>query len=216
MELERARALTLEWMPSEAPFRTAIQDFIEAHAKPVEKYSHQPRLYALSQQIGKGLAYDDDVVFAAAWLHDLGVFVGHRPEDPEQLAAWDSVGYACAKAPEVLKQCGFPVNKIEPTVEAIRTHQPGADPQSVEGTVLRDADILEQLGSVGILRAVCKIGRDTRYRTFADVIPVLRQAVERLPGQLRLAPARKMALARIEVMQHFLAGAESESGGLLD
>ena len=68
-------------------FRQAIQEYIAREARPVEKFGHQPRLYALAQQVGAGHDYDDDVVFAAAWLHDIGVFIGHRPEDPEELAA---------------------------------------------------------------------------------------------------------------------------------
>lgn len=202
-------------MPSDAPYRTAIQEHILGEARPIDKYSHQPRLYALTQQIGKELTYDDDVVFAAAWLHDLGVFVGHRPEEPEMLAHWDSMSYACEKAPDVLRRFGFPSEKIAAVVEAIRTHQPTADPRSLEGTVLRDADILEQLGSIGVLRAVCKIGRDTRYSTFSDVIPVLRKALETLPGELRLERAREMAKDRIAALEHFLKAVEEESAGQL-
>ena len=114
------------------------------------------------------MSYDDDVVYAAAWLHDLGVFIGHRPEDPEALSRWDNVSYAMKQAPGVLARCGFPATKVVPVVEAIRTHQPHLSPTSVEGAILRDADILEQLGAIGILRVVAKVGRDTRYPTFTD------------------------------------------------
>lgn len=203
-------------MSAEKPFRTAIRDYIRIEAKPVDKYSHQPRLYALTRQIGKNLNYDDDVVFAAAWLHDLGVFVGHRPEDLEALSRWDNTVYACEKAPEILMRAGFPVAKIPQAVEAIRTHQPGADPRTLEGTILRDADILEQLGSIAVLRAVCKIGRDTRFATFSDVIPVLRHALEVLPGRLRLEPAQALAKPRIAALDSFLRAVEFESGGELD
>ncbi|HEX4209782.1 MAG TPA: HD domain-containing protein [Candidatus Binataceae bacterium] len=203
-------------MSVEPAFRSAIQEYIRAEAKPVEKYSHQPRLYRLTRQIGKDLRYDDDVVFAATWLHDLGVFAGHRPEDPEQLGRWDNTAYACQRAPEVLRRLGFPAEKIPAVVEAIRTHQPSADPQTLEGTILRDADILEQLGSVAVLRAVCKIGRDTRFSTFSDVIPVLRKALDSLPERLRLERARELARGRIASLAGFLRSVEAESGGELD
>jgi uncharacterized protein len=200
----------------EQPFRSAIRDYIRREARPVDKYSHQPRLYALTVQIGRDLTYDDDVVFAAAWLHDLGVFFGHRPEDPAELAGWDNVAYACAKAPDVLTRLGFPAEKIPAAVEAIRTHQPGADPQTLEGTILRDADILEQLGAIAVLRSVCKIGRDTRFSTFSDVIPVLRQATVTLPGQIRLHSTRELAKPRLAALQAFLESVETESSGALD
>ena len=149
-------------------FRLPLAEYVRSQALPVDKLGHQPRLYAMTQLVGQGLAYDDDVVYAAAWLHDLGVFIGHRPEDPAELAAWDSVSYAMKEAPAALLRCGFPTTKVADVVEAIRTHQPHLRPVTLEGTILRDADILEQLGAIGILRVVAKIGRDTRYPTFTD------------------------------------------------
>src|SRR4051794_19976649 len=133
-------------MDTNEAWREALRVYIRQEAKPVEKYGHQPRLYALACKVGAGLEYDHDVVFAAVWLHDLGVFIGHRPEDPEELQRWDSVVYAMRRAPDLLRDIGFPELKIPGVVEAIRTHQPANEPNSLEGIIVRDADILEQLG----------------------------------------------------------------------
>src|SRR5215831_21135219 len=84
---------------NEPAYREAIAHYIKENAKPPDKFSHQPRLYRLARQLAEGKAYDDDVVYAAAWMHDLGVFVGHRPEDPAALASWDNVAYALQQAP---------------------------------------------------------------------------------------------------------------------
>jgi uncharacterized protein len=124
-------------------FRAALADYIRAEAIPVDKFSHQPRLYTLAQEVGSGQRYDDDVVFAAVWLHDLGVFVGHRPEEPAALAAWDCVAYSMKRTPEILARFNFPADKILGVVEAIRTHQPKDSPETIEGTIVRDADMLE-------------------------------------------------------------------------
>ena len=43
-------------------YRERIEQYIAVEAKPVDKYGHQPRLYALTRRIGNGLMYDDDVV----------------------------------------------------------------------------------------------------------------------------------------------------------
>ena len=157
-------------------FRDRLQRYIREQARPLEKFGHQPRLYALTLEIGKGYSYDDDVVFAAAWLHDIGVFVGHRPEDPEALAKWDNTAYAMAKSPEILSHLHFPVEKQASVVEAIRTHQPSAVPTAIEGEILRDADILEQLGAIGVVRTVCKVGRDSRFPDFTSAAASLRKA----------------------------------------
>lgn len=196
-------------------FRIAIPRILEKEARPVDKFGHQPRLYNLTRQIGEKLAYDDDVVYAAAWLHDLGVFVGHRPEDPVALQKWDHVTYACSRVPDLLAPTNFPAAKIPAVLDAIRTHQPHDDPQTIEATILRDADILEQLGAIGILRNVSKVGRDTRYARFSEIVPVLRKSLVNLPPLVRLDRTRELARPRIDLLTAFLQSVESEAGDSL-
>jgi uncharacterized protein len=198
---------------TQSGYREAIADYIRAQAQPPDKFSHQPRLYQLAKRLAEGQAYDDDVLYAAAWMHDLGVFIGHRPEDPAALAAWDHVAYAARQVPPILKQFGFPEGKIAAVIEVIRTHLPSRKPTSFEGTLLRDADILEQLGAIAVLRTVSKVGRDTRFVRYADAVRVLRRNVEELPAQLELASARRLARPRVKALKAFLAAAEAEADG---
>ena len=198
-----------------ANWRESVVEYIRAEAQPADKFGHQPRLYALAMQIGNGMDYDDDVVFAAAWMHDLGVFLGHRPSDPAQLARWDHVPYTIARSRELLSAWGFPASKLNTVVEAIRTHQPQNDPVLIEAVILRDADILEQLGAIGALRAIVKIGRDTRYITYSDVLPVLERSVEYLPGKLRLVQSNALAVERVDSLRALLAAMKKEAGSLL-
>jgi uncharacterized protein len=196
-------------------FRLPLAEYVRTQALPIDKLGHQPRLYALTQQVGRGMSYDDDVVYAAAWLHDLGVFIGHRPEDPELLSGWDNVSYAMKQAPAVLLRSGFPTTKVAQVVEVIRTHQPHLSPTSLEGTILRDADILEQLGAIGIMRVVAKIGRDTRYPTFTDAAATLRKSLADLPSKIQLDTAKTLAQSRISLLQAFLNELNEEAYGAL-
>jgi uncharacterized protein len=191
-------------------FRERLAAYIKEQAKPVDKFGHQPRLFSLAVEVGAGQVYDDDVLYAAAWMHDLGVFIGHRPEDPEALARWNNVTYALEKTPGALRAVGFPEEKIPAVLEAIRTHQPHAQPTTPEAIILRDADILEQLGAIGILRAVCKIGRDTRFPTFTSVIEALRQALRTLPRQIKLESTRALAEPKLCILRQFLAAVQEE------
>jgi uncharacterized protein len=200
-------------MPSQALEQLAR--YVEAQARPVDKFGHQPRLVDLTQAIAADLPHDRDIVVAAAWLHDLGVFLGHRPADPDALARWDHVAYACSRAPEVLRQVGFPEDKIPNVLAAIQQHLPQDEPRSIEATILRDADILEQLGAIGILRTVSKVGRDTRFPRFTDAIAVLRRNLDELPGRLRLESARRLAAPRIRILQQFVQAVHDESGANL-
>ena len=194
------------------PYRAAIENYIAAHANPTHKFGHQPRLYALTQQIGEGLTYDDDVVFAAVWLHDLGVFIGHRPEDEAELKTWDHVAYVIEEAPALLTEFCFPQDKIPAVLEVIRTHQPHDRPLTVEATIARDADILEQLGAIGITRTLAKLGSDTRFETFTEAHTALKKHLTALPSQLQLETSKALAAPRIATMQTFLDALESEAG----
>ena len=198
----------------QAGYRQAIEDYIRANAQPPDKFSHQPRLYQLARRLAGDRPLDDDVLHAAAWLHDLGVFVGHRPEDVAALAVWDHVAYAVKMVPPLLEQWGFPAGRIPAVLEVIRTHLPSARPTCFEGTLMRDADLLEQLGAVAILRTVSKVGRDTRFVRFADALRVLRRNAEQLPALLELDTARHLAEPRVAVLRTFLVTAETEAAGI--
>jgi len=195
-------------------YRAAITDYIRRQAKPPDKFSHQPRLYQLARQVAGEEPYDDDVLYAGAWMHDLGVFIGHRPEELAALAAWDHVAYAMREAPSILERLGFPPEKIPAVLEVIRTHLPSGKPTGFEGVLLRDADILEQLGAIGILRTVSKVGRDTRFLGFSEALRYLRRNAEQLPEQLQLASARGLAEPRLQILKAFLAAAEAEMMGI--
>jgi uncharacterized protein len=193
-------------------YRALLEAYIATHAQPAHKFGHQPRLYALTREIGQGLAYDDDVVFAAVWLHDLGVFVGHRPESEAELPGWDHVAYITRKAPAILGEAGFPAEKIPAVLEVIRTHQPQDTPLTLEATIARDADILEQLGAIGVTRTLAKLGSDTRFCTFTEALHALKRQVSTLPGKLILERSKALATQRVAAMESFVAALEIEGG----
>jgi uncharacterized protein len=195
-------------------YRQAIADYIRTQAVPPDKFSHQPRLWALAVELAGKQLFDGDVLYAAIWMHDLGVFSGHRPKDPAELARWDHVAYACRKVPALLTRFGFPARKIPAVLEVIRTHLPNARPTSFEGTLMRDADLLEQLGAVSILRTVSKVGRDTRFTRFSDALGLLSENIQTLPELLSLPSAKIMAVRRIRAMKSFLSSAQLDSCGV--
>ncbi|MEZ2347264.1 HD domain-containing protein [Terriglobus sp. RCC_193] len=199
-------------------WRGTLVKRIRTEALPPEKFSHQARLYALTREIAASVRepVDDDVLFGAAWVHDLGVFLGHRPSEPEALKRWDSTAYTVAHAGEVLRECGFPAEKIAAVIECIRTHEAHGEPTTVEGTILRDADLLEQLGAVAVMRTTAKIAQDTRFVTFADAARSLEKALVTVPPQIRLEKTRELAMPRIAALRSFLDSLQWESGGLLD
>jgi uncharacterized protein len=125
------------------------------------------------------------------------------------------VPYTISRAHELLTGWGFPPEKLDGVAQAIRTHQPHDTPTFPEAVILRDADILEQLGAIGALRAFVKVGRDTRYPTFSSVVPVLRNAVDELPRMLRLSSAQALAVPRVQLLTVLLSAISSEAADLL-
>jgi hypothetical protein len=59
------------------------------------------------------------------------------------------------------------------------------------------------------------VGRDTRYQTFTSVLPVLRNAVDRLPGLLRLNTAKDLAAPRVAFLRSLIASLQEEADGRL-
>jgi uncharacterized protein len=201
-------------------WREELDNYIRREANPPYKYAHQPRLYALTLLIAQNstppLLYDDDVVYAAAFLHDLGVFIGHRTEDPALLPSWDHVAYVCDHAPALLTEFGFPTHKIAHVIACMEQHMPKDEPQSIEATLLRDADLLEQLGAIGILRTAAKLDSDTRFHQFSDVQRALQRSLEILPGKIMLDATRNLAVPRIRVLQDFMEALHKEAATHLD
>lgn len=196
-------------------YRSKIETYILHNARPVDKFSHQPRLYHLACRlaVADNIQYDDDILHAAAWLHDLGVFIGHRPEDLALLSTWDHIAYVQNVVPALLAEWQFPAEKISAVIEAVKDHMPQSIPRTPEAALLHDADVLEQLGAVGIVRAFAKVGRDTRYQTHGDVLPVIEKARD-LASFLTLNAAQKIAEEKIELLNHFLKSLENESMGI--
>lgn len=196
-------------------WRESVIEYIRSEAQPADKFGHQPRLYALAKKIGEGMQYDDEILFAAVWMHDLGVFLRHRPQDSKQLSGWDHVPYTIRRSRELLTVWGYPPEKLDGVAAAILNHQAKDEPTTIEGALLRDAEILEQLGAIGILRAVVKVGRDTRFPSFSSVLPVLDNAVNHLANQTCLKASKRMAESRVEMLRSFLASVHEEAGNML-
>lgn len=107
------------------------------------------------------------------------------------------------------------MEKLDGVEAAIRYHQAKDEPITAEGILMRDADILEQLGAIGVLRVAVKIGRDTRYRNFSSIVPVLNEAVNHLASQTRLTSSKIMAESRARMLRSFIAAINEEAGDML-
>ncbi len=103
-------------------------------------YGHCYRVYHLARELE--VDYDDDVLYASCFLHDI-------------ITGDDDIGIikkSADKAEQLLHEVGFPAEKINTVVECIKTHWPGQNPKIKEAQILHDANLLDSLGAIGVVR----------------------------------------------------------------
>jgi uncharacterized protein len=113
---------------------------------PAHGWEHVRRVYNLALRIAKEEQADSLVVGIAALLHDIGRLI-HRKGVPHALLSVE-------EAREMLKRYTLEPGQVENILHAIAAHSfsQGIEPRTLEARVVRDADRLDGLGAIGILR----------------------------------------------------------------
>lgn len=113
---------------------------------PSHGWEHVRRVYALALRMSKEEGADTLIVGLAALLHDIGRLV-HSKDTSHALLS-------IQEARKILT--GYPLTReqIEAVLHAIEAHSfsQSIEPRTLEARVLRDADRLDGLGAIGILR----------------------------------------------------------------
>lgn len=176
---------------------------------------HAHRLLQLIPAIAGELKYDPDVAWLAAWMHDWGV-----------CPKWTQEGVShCRRSREVaeqhLRQTRCPKRILDPVLEAIEYHHGGCDERCPEAILLNDADALDSLGVLGVLKEFAMIPAEmTGDYCLPSADFGLRDAYERirirrenLPRLLRLESSRELAKARMADMDAIFAMLERDTFG---
>lgn len=164
--------------------------------------NHTQRLLHLVEMIGAGMEYDRDVIWTAAHLHDWGAY------SPWTQPGVDHVQRSVEVARDYLAQHGFPEPFTRLVITCIATHHQGDPDRPVEARLLSDADALDFLGIVGILRDFAK-----KPKALREAHDTIRKRMAALPGQLCFGTSRQVAAGRIAEMEHVLARFQEESFG---
>jgi len=186
-----AAAATSDW-------RTVVSKFAQEHFNnPAWGYSHCLRDYQLARELAMSdrVTLDDDVLYAAAYLHDMAAF------EPWQKSGVDHADQAATLVDTILKNTGFPMKKIEAVRGAIRTHMFDRTPVGSEALYLHDADALDWLGAIGVARVFGLVDAKGGNPTGPQVVPMLESNLAKVPARV-LSPAGK---ARLPERQEQLA-----------
>lgn len=177
---------------------------------------HAGRLLKLIDAIGDGLEYNRDAVWLAAWMHDWGACpkwaregVTHSRRSRELAAAY-------------LKKAHCPPQWIPLVLEAIEYHHGGYGDRSVEAVLLGDADALDSLGVLGVLKEFAMIPAEMAGDYCLPAAFGMREALEcvrirrdNLARMLKLEKSRLLATERLADMDRIFALVERDSFGCL-
>ena len=202
--------------PAPAPaassdWHATVRDFAAKHFKnPAWGYSHSVRDYALAHELAAfdHVSLDDDVLFAAAYLHDMAAF---KPWENEKL---DHSDVAAGIVDTVLKGTGFPMAKIDAVRGAIRTHMYYRDPVGPEALYLHDADALDWLGAIGAARVMALVDPNGGDPDGPKAVKMLEENLKDVPARV-LSPAGRARVApRKAELEGFLRDLRGESENL--
>ncbi len=173
--------------------------------------AHCRRVYELAAQLGTaaGAALDNEALFAAAYVHDLGAFPPYRREGV------DHAQRSVEVAPEVLAAAGFPDSRVPVVQEIVRGHMYYAEPAAMpEAVYFHDADVLDFMGAVGIARLLSIVGRDDWTPDLPAAITLIDRFRRELFARLHTDAARRLGKKRQAEMDDFLAALAAETDGL--
>jgi uncharacterized protein len=110
-------------------------------------WEHVERVYRLALHIAEKERAERFVVGMAALLHDLGRAVRHSGTEHHADLSTQLAG-------ELLAAYNVPGDRQQAILHAILAHSfsKGIEPQTLEARVVRDADRLDGLGAIGIMR----------------------------------------------------------------
>lgn len=199
-----ARAASSDW-------HTTVRNFAAEHFKnPAWGYSHSMRDYALARELAAAdhVTLDDDVLFAAAYLHDMAAF---KPWENEKL---DHSDVAAAIVDTVLEGTGFPMAKIDAVRGAIRTHMYYRDPVGPEALYLHDADALDWLGAIGVARVMALVDPNGGDPDGPKEVKMLEENLNSVPARVLSPAGRAQVAPRKTELERFLGDLRRESENL--
>ncbi len=192
-------------------WRASVHRFAEANLKhPAWGLSHSMRDYELAKELAAAdqVTVDDDVLYAAAYLHDVAAFA------PFRKSGVDHQDEAARIVESMLAGTGFPMSKIEAVRGAIRTHMFGRDPVGPEAIYIHDADALDWLGAIGVARAFGLVDPKGGDPNAPSAVEDLEHSLKAVPPRIVSKAGKALTPQRVRELEEFLRELRAESADL--
>ena len=167
---------------------------------------HAMRVWRWCEVLAGDEEVDTDVLWAAALLHDISIPASGRPGHHEESARM---------VESFLREAGYPEEKIPAVAHVIRSHSRfgGPDPETREAEILYDADVLDFIGAVGLVRGVARGLHGGEYTGDVTEAPGFFERMKGTAGtRLYTEKAGEMAEGRLRVVDDFIARLKDELG----
>ncbi len=202
----------------------ALSRSLVADTDPSHDYEHHRRVAANALHIAAHEGANEEIVLAAALLHDVVNEPKHSP-----LAKENAARSAALARDALVAQGLLTAEDAEAVATAIRecSFSKGITPSTREGRVLFDADLLESTGAISLMRIFCSSGQLSRrfydpedpFAESGRPLAMLENALDVIPGRLLIAKSRmttetakRMAEEREPILHQFLAALRQELG----
>ena len=186
-----------------------LDDIIQLTLEAGEDWAvtHAERLLRLVEQISVDLPYDVEIMELAAYMHDWGAFPAYIEKNVEHAVRSRQVVEA-----EILHQLDLAPKQKEILLEAIELHDYRDKRPTVsnEALLLREADMLEFVGMIGMAREFARGPKD--LETTYKLILARRRDIQ---GRFTLPAAQEIARVRLERMETSLQWLVEEGFGIL-
>ena len=192
-------------------WRATVRDFSAKHFRnPAWGYSHCVRDYVLARELAAAdhVTLDDEVLFAAAYLHDMAAFAPWKKQNV------DHADEAAQIVDTVLSGTGFPISKVDALRGAIRTHMYDRDPVGPEALYLHDADALDWLGAIGVARVIALVDPTGGSPDGPEAVRMLEDYLAHVPSRVLSPAGRARVPQRKAELEHFLESLRGESQNL--
>lgn len=187
----------------------SLDDIIQMTMQVGEDWAiaHAKRLIELVRQISIEVPYDSHVMELATHMHDWGAFPKYAQKDVEHALRSRQVVDS-----EILPHLNLTSDQKKILLETIELHdyRDMRSTQSNEALLLREADMLEFLGIIGMARDFAR-----RPRNVETCYKRILSRRDDIQGRFTLPRAQEIAQVRLERMEQCLDWLEEESFGLL-
>lgn len=189
-------------------WKDKLLEIVKDFEHPAWGFSHFTRVYELSLELAKAqqVNVDDDALYAAAYLHDIGAF------KPYSQKGKDHSDVAIENCDVILGFTDFPSEKIPLVKDIIKSHMFYVKPEdSIESKIFHDADTLDFMGSIGITRILSIVGIDDWTPDLNSAITLIEKFRNDLPLSLVTQKAKEIGLDRKREMDYFLKNLKNQT-----